>query len=486
MSLFESRVSKLLGIPVKGYYDDLRAERIRRAVELYEWAVNDDQNIIRQLKARLRKSNLIDEDTFNRFPAWNYINGIPKILNIICTLYYRPPVRYVVTNGQIDERSTELLNQYIGQSNLNEACSEALKLAWLYKVARIMPVIRSSKLEFDVLLPFQVELETEAENPYMLKSLAILNELWTRQGPERIIVIWTNSEHFIYDTNLNKLPIEKNGKSNGCINPYNTIPVATLWLETTDAWGCPEYKLVEHYAANSLINIWKDYVAFFHAGGIPVISNADMDTTPAAGSRDVKIDGVNIGGSGGAEKNFRLSPDSLIQLNSDLAQQANFKFETPQSNLELLQNLIDWDTNKNLSLYNIPKNAFLTERTAESGYSKMIDELEIINARKRHLLTCTAMENEMFELLKIILNYNYNVKFPENSTIKVDYAEYDIIKSPSEAAREMELYIKYNIKSPIDYILQDNPELSIQEAENIFRYNLEMNSKLYNEKEIKP
>jgi hypothetical protein len=108
----------------------------------------------------------------------------------------------------------------------------------------------------------------------------------------------------------------------------------------------------------------------------------------------------------------------------------------------------------------------------------MIDEIEIINARKRHLLACNAMEKELFELVKIILDYNYNIKFPANSTIKIDYAEYDFIKSPSEVAQEMELCIKYNIKSPIDYILQYNPELSIQEAENIFNYNLNVNSKL--------
>jgi hypothetical protein len=468
-----------MGIPVKGYQDELRTDKIKRAVELYEWAINDDQNIIRQLKSRLRKSNLINEDTYNRFPAWNYINGIPKILNIICTLYYKAPIRYVVTNGQIDEKHTKLLNEYISNSNLNEACSEALKLAWLYKVARIMPIIRNNQIEFDVLLPFQTELEPEEDNPYKLKNLAILNEVWSKNKMERIIVVWTSNEHFIYDANLNKLPIEKNGKSNNYINPYGTIPIATLWLETTDIWGDPEYKLVEHYASNSLINIWKDYVSFFHAGGIPVISNADMEGSSSENmsNRNIKINGIDISSNRG-EKNFRLSPDSLIQLNSDLAQQANFKFETPQSNLELLQHLIDWDTNKNLSLYNIPKNAFLADRIPESGYSKMIDEIEIVNARKRHLLACSSMEKELFEVIKIILNYNYNVKFPDNSTIKVDYAEYDFIKSPNEAAHEMELSIKYNIKSPIDYILQSNPELSIQEAENIFNYNLKINSNL--------
>jgi hypothetical protein len=105
----------------------------------------------------------------------------------------------------------------------------------------------------------------------------------------------------------------------------------------------------------------------------------------------------------------------------------------------------------------------------------MVDEMEIINARKRHLLACTAMEREMFEVIKIILDYNYGVKFPKSSTLKVDYAEYDFLQSPGEIAREMELFIKYNIKSPIDYIMQYNPELSIQEAENIYRYNINKN-----------
>jgi len=353
-------------------------------------------------------------------------------------------------------------------------------LAWLYKVARVMPVARDNKIEFDVLLPFQVELETEDDNPYKLKSIGILNQKINQLKIEKFIVVWTDNQHFIYDAELNKLPIEKNGYSNNFINPYGTIPVATLWLETTNTWGDPEYKLVEHYAANSLINIWKDYVSFFHAGGIPVISNADvesLDTDDSSNKRSTKVHGMEISSSK-SEKTFTVSPDSLIQLNSEMAQPANFRFETPQSNLELLQNLIDWDTNKNLSLYNIPKNSFLINRVPESGYAKMIDEIEIVNARKRHLLSCVTMENELFQLLKIIFKYHHNIDFPANSTLKVDYAEYDFVKSPSELSQEMELCIKYNIKSPIDYIMEYNPELSIQEAENIFNYNLKMNSKL--------
>jgi hypothetical protein len=492
MNLFESRVRQLLGTASKEFQDELRASRIKRACELYEWATNDDQNIIKQLQDRLRSCQLIEEDTFKRFPTWNYINGIPKILNIMCTLYHKPPTRYVVVNGEIDEQATDLLYKYIEKTNINEACNEALKLAWLYKVSRVMPTIRNNKLNYDILLPMQVEIETAEDDPFLVKQLGILSESWnlTNNKMERYIIVWNEKEHYILDHNLNIISVQKDGKDNNYINPYGIIPIGTLWLETTDAWGDPQYKLVEHYASNSLKNIWKDYNSYFHIGGIPVLSNLDLgskrkltnsnDTPPRTAKIKSGNDTVPITFNNNEPK-FKVTPDTILYLNSELEKApANFQFATPTSNLELLQNLIDWDTKKNLSDYNIPKNAFSTDVTPESGYSKMVGEMEAINARKRHLLPCIAFENELFDVLKVILKYNFDIDFPKGSTLKIDYSEYEYVKSPAEIAQEMEVNIKYNVKSPIDYIIQDNPELSEEEAEDIYNYNLEMNAKLTN------
>jgi hypothetical protein len=395
-------------------------------------------------------------------------------------------------DGEIDENATELLNSYYNMSNINEACNEALKLAWLYKVSRVMPVIRNKKIEFDVILPFQSEFETYEDDPYKIKELGILNEIWsTKENKlERFIVVWNNQEHYILDTNLVKMPIQKEDKSNDYLNPYGIIPIATLWLETIDVWGDPQYKLVEHFVANSLINIWKNYNEFFHIGGIPVLSNVNINDI-SNNNNQTRIRHITIPGennepltfkySTGNDKKLQISPDVVLNLGSDLNQQPNFRFETPQSNLELIQNLIDWDIKKNLSDYNIPRNAFTTETISESGYSKMVSEMEAINARKKHLLPCLAMENELFEVVKVLLEYKYNVKFPQGSTLKVDYVEYEYPRSPAERAQEIDINIKYNIKSPVDYIMEDNPELSETEAEDIYQYNIEMNKKLTGE-----
>jgi predicted double-glycine peptidase len=322
-----------------------------------------------------------------------------------------------------------------------------------------------------------------------------LKEIWNNQNHklERFIVVWNNEEHYILNTNLVKMLIQKEGNSNNYLNPYGIIPIATLWLETVDIWGDPQYRLVEHYVANSLTNVWKNYNEFFHIGGIPVLSNVDINNITNKGNN--KIRPVTIPGEGGEpltlnyaagnEKKLQISPDVILNLGSDLNQQPNFRFETPQSNLELIQNLIDWDIKKNLSDYNIPRNAFSTETTPESGYSKMVSEMEVINARKKHLLPCLAMENELFEVVKVLLEYKYNVKFPTGSTLKVDYVEYEYPRSPAERAQEIDINIKYNIKSPVDYIMEDNPELSEEEAEDIYKYNMQMNKLNENEsKEI--
>lgn len=486
MDLFESRIRTLLGIANKETQDTIRKKKIERATELYEWAVNDDENIIKGLKKRLSESGLIDPDTFKRFPSWNYINGIPKMLNIICTVYHKSPKRYVTVNGREDEKATELLNKYIENTNINEAYSEALKFAWLYKIMRVMPVLRDSKFEFDVLLPFQTEIDTEKGKPFKVVQIGILNEEWNGEKFDRFIIVWNSKEHYLLDSNLDPQPIaNEDGNTNDFVNPYGMIPIGTLYLEPTDVWGDPQYKLVEHFISNSLKNIWKDYVSFFHAGGIPVLSNTDIeDNRSTERENSVNDEGQIIIRRKLSDSKVRISPDSALLLNSNDGKDAKFAFESPQSNLELVQNCIDWDIKKNLSDYNIPKNAYEMEKTAVSGYSKMIDEIEIINTRKKHLAYCLNFENEMFEVLKKLIEVEFGEKFPDNSKLKIDFAELEFPKSQDELTKEMDASIKYGIKSPIDYIIDNNPELSRDKAELLFKENLEINSAISGQKGI--
>jgi predicted double-glycine peptidase len=484
MNLFESRVSKLLGIPVKGFFDSQRQGKINEAVELYEWAMNDCKNIVRQLKERLRTSKLIEEDTFNRFPAWPYINGIPKMLNIMCTLYNKPPARYVIVDGAIDENATKLLNQYYEVSNINEACSEALRFGWLYRVARVMPFIRDDKLEFDLLLPFQMEISTYENNPYKIKELGILNERWNVQenSIERFIIVWNENEHYLLDTNLNKVPIRDGNQDDAIVsnfkNPYGIIPIGTLWLGAMDAWGDPQNKLLESFTGVSVLNVWKFYSSFYHMGGIPILTNTDINNMLKGSGNDQYKQGSPYPSSlNSKDKKLRIAPDTVLELHSDMGQPPSFNFATPQSNLEIVQKIIDWDVNKILTDYNVPKNAFNTDVTPESGYSKMVSENEAIQAREKHIQPCLAFERELFEVVKVLLEYHYGVKFPEGSTLKIDYREHKYPKSAAERAQEMDVEIKNNVKTALDYIIEDNPELTEAEAEDIYQYNIEMNKR---------
>ena len=106
-----------------------------------------------------------------------------------------------------------------------------------------------------------------------------------------------------------------------------------------------------------------------------------------------------------------------------------------------------------------------------------MDELETIEARKQDIPKLRRFENKYYDLVQIVAEAEglKEYMFDKNAKLNIDYPEISYPKTQEEYAKEIETSIKYNLKSPVDYIKELNPDLTDEGASQVYEENKKMN-----------
>jgi|GEM_PF-728231 len=484
--MFESKVKSLLNLVETNYWNEVERIRINNAEILYNFYRNNTSFIVEMLKNRMTKKGkgLFKKETIEKFVTYNFINPLPKILNLLCNIYSEEPTRKIYTNDILNEIETNKMTAYINNTFFNTKMLELHKLAKLFGSILLMPIIVDGKIKHKILYPFQVAIETYEYDAQKIKQIGILDYIWNEENKteERIIHVWNQNEYYILDSDLNKINYAYiGGEKKELSNPYGRIPIENLTLITDeyDFWDESWLNDIENIIDLGVINIVMSYYSFFFTGGNPVLIDYELenliDTSKEIG---IRINDKIIGYKKEAPT-LRIAPDSIINLKNNTPDtKADFKYVTPQTNISELKEYFDWKRKLILSNRGISPNAFNLERIAQSGYAKQMEETETIQLRKQDISKLRDFENRYFELIKLIAEVQNldEYKFPKDSKLVIDYPEITFPKSNDEIAKEIETMIKYNIKNPIDFIREYNPDLTIKEAEEIYNKNKEINA----------
>ena len=105
------------------------------------------------------------------------------------------------------------------------------------------------------------------------------------------------------------------------------------------------------------------------------------------------------------------------------------------------------------------------------GDSQKFYESEWIRTEKH---SCVD-DFELFELTKIIYNYETNGKKISDGTFVVDFAEISYPKSITEEIADFEFQKRNNVVSSIDLIMQENPDLTREQAMRKYNENKMLN-----------
>jgi hypothetical protein len=236
-------------------------------------------------------------------------------------------------------------------------------------------------------------------------------------------------------------------------NPYNRIPFITLRLdESSDFWGDGMNDIVqsnEHLNARLTDTFYKMFLSF----GIPL--------------------GVNLGIKA---QDFVLSPDTPVMVNeAKLDQQVpDLKFITPDQKIELDKIVSDWFINEMGVSKGLPAGAFAEKETATSGYSKMIDNLELVDLNEDDKEALREFEYDLFDLQKQALEVETGQQM--KGELNFEFTPIEFPKSDNEIWLNREKEFQYNISTPLDWLREYRPEATDDELMESLKNNQITNS----------
>jgi predicted double-glycine peptidase len=492
MDLFESKVRHMLDQTYQeniNQCEDIRAENAEILYNLYK---NDFSNIKADIIDRMIESGVYSAETIKEFIALSIINPVPKALSNLCSVYSQEPKRKIILGEKENADQLKIYSNLLNSNHFNSTMKEVHKLGYLYKTLIVKPTIRKNELGkdelyADILYPYQIQVDADPNNPMNMFRLAIK---YTVPDPETgkvetFAIIWTKDEHYKLKANGDKEEIEVNGKKNNYKNPYGFIPAKIIRFdrEVMNFWGYPMDYIVDQVYDLCIISFWLSRTTPSLIGGIPVFENVDFD----AGENDLEevnyetyeyqIDGVKktkVRRTTPLPK-IRFSPINALKLFNKNNQEAKFYFANPETNLTEIQAFVDWRRNMLLNDLGISKNAYQMQQAAQSGYAKQMEETETIAARQEHIPYLREFEEGFFEMAKQIMDVDGVAKLNSESKLKIDYPEVTFPKTADEITKERDSDIKYNLKSPVDYIMENNPDLTREEAEAIYEENKRLN-----------
>ena len=112
-----------------------------------------------------------------------------------------------------------------------------------------------------------------------------------------------------------------------------------------------------------------------------------------------------------------------------------------------------------------------------------MDSVDQMEMRKDDLDFIQSYEQERYEMTKLVWNtHAQELGEPElkddGLEYKVDLAEIEIHKTPADLQAEFEFELKHNLTTPVDYLINQNPDLTEEQAEEIINKNKKYNAAL--------
>jgi hypothetical protein len=413
------------------------AERIN-AQRLINWYNRDRDEIVLHLKEAAGKKVENVEDW--SFPV---INGVPRTIKRLSTVYKDPPTRdYFVGDKPAPEATLEKIDKMYSRIDLDKKMVTLDRWSTLLNTVHAELVFRKGYIDIDVRLRPSVVIVPDPED---FLEFAAFAYRWEPMDPETLEpvkgwVYWTEEMH-LFITGAGKMVGMSNKEGT---NPYKDpesgeplIPVVTVRKieDIQDYWGRFGADLVDaQEAANvELGNMWETMGLQTH--GWPVITNFGLP------------EGAVV----------KMGPKHPLVANKVTKEDhpPNVAFPKPDPDLGAVREVLDWFLRLNASAYGLPPSAWSLDEQALSGFSKFMDNIELLEAREEAVPQWQKIEADIFKKARIVYNYNApdKDKIPEEVKLKVTFPKPRIPESPTEEATRWALAIKSDLASLVDYFM---------------------------------
>ncbi|MFP4459730.1 MAG: phage portal protein [Candidatus Zixiibacteriota bacterium] len=309
---------------------------------------------------------------------------------------------------------------------------------------------KHDKFNFDILTPVDVDVIPDPEDPTEAASIsyshyddnAFFHDSVKKRKNQIVYHYWDDSTYLRFNPN-GIIPIPGNPDN---MNPYGIIPAVRFssHLPLRGFFIDSGESLVNAQDNINIKLVELNYLLKMQSFSVPVLIGYDP-----SGSEQIII-----------------SPgDPVIIPQADRDEQpAEFRFESPNPNIDALMEEIAQKVQRIARVYGIAASDFKLEGSASSGYALKLQNRHLIDRYKRELPYYEDAEAETFAIVKKVWNYHSQflpknhrfrgIRFSENTELSVTINEPTYDDGPKELREEWKFRLENKLATRIDYYMQ--------------------------------
>lgn len=356
-----------------------------------------------------------------------FLNVVRKVVNNRAKVYMQDATR-TLDASDADKATYAELEHVAG---LPVKMKQANRLSFLCGNVLLRPLWRGGRMDVDVLTPDFVDVIT-GDSPEDVLAVIITHTKENGRVDEIEYSLWTAEE--VVTLNYNGIETAKE------TNPYGILPFVSVFADPpTDSYWRPGAKDLMN--AQDSVNerlTQLCYVLNFQSFGMAYTK------------------GVNMAGS----ETPVMGPGLVWNLDKD----GDLGFAAPNAPISESIAAIEFIMKQAAIMNGLSAASVSTETRKESGVSKVMDSKELEETRRDDIAMFAQYEHQLFKICRIVWNYhNPGRKIAESAEFSVNFYDPKPETSGLEQAREWELLLDKGLISPVDIMLERDPDLSNRE-----------------------
>ena len=423
-------------------------------------AIADGDRTREILKERIRIyrndwEDLLDMELSKQFvtETWERIklmldtsqNIFRRIIRETCTVYKKKVVRELIvpsSEGSAEPQEVPAYDALLEQTDFDWKMAEAARLAKAAWVCFLRPrVLLAGEMRLDIITPDCAHVDLNREDPLKMDGFGY-----------RVVGVDKRKQHiecWVYYTADQIRYLDSAGREIenpfyddfDTTNPYGVIPVVPYFCTapTTEFWDL--YWNKDAVRANYIIGVLNTYINY-----LVKTQSFKQVTFTGAISQDV------LSAISDPLYPFVL-PEGSTAATLDLNTQ-----------LEAIDSVIKGKVMAIANNYGISSENFNVSGSLASGYSLKIANRALEEIREADKLVALKTENELFDLMRLIANMDGLGPIPENVELKWNPGEIAYPPSMAEEQSMWEFEFRNGISNQIDYLLDNDPEMSREDA----------------------
>ena len=374
-------------------------------------------------------SEYFSQSTLDKVVTGN-INITKRIIDRISLVYMTPPIRTY---------SREDITDYFVHKDLKLQRLE--RMTNLLDAVLLKPCWRIKEdgtgcIEYDIITDYEPIFEDDPLKPSAIVYPITMKATVLDATPEQF-VYWDNEHTFVFDKN-GKIYTEDDNPD--MINPYGKLPFVECFKE-----GKPEFSYLDTNASNDLISTNlainvaetnKNANVMFQSFGYLFVNGTGIDPDEMQVGQD-KINFLGVDGS----ISIVSPPNAIPALDESI--QSSYKM--------LSQN------------YHLPI-SFVEGTTAASGVALKMRNIELTDDRKSDVTRWRNTEMELFDLERLIIAVE--IGQDAGDLEDVDFSESVEVLSDKEQREKWDWELSHGLIDKADILMQQNPDLTREEAED--------------------